>query len=343
MHVLFWVLSFIGTIVVLKILYRLFLIVLQFYVYKKKDFPKRYGKSSYVIITGASRGQGKEFSLQFAKSGMNVILVGSERCKKVKQKIHELYPQVDVIVLEKDFSEAFEPSFFEEIEYLFQTYDISIVVNNVGYRTGWLRYEDMPPSEIKDCLAVCTMVQSIMLQLAIKKFKHRTKHNCAVINITSQCNHPTDILAMNPEISLPYLSVYEASKAFDYYHSNSVYKEIQERFGHIDYLTVTPGAVITENTKPMLEKTAFCISDSQFVSNILRTLGNRNGVVCGATGHAMSGILINICPIMKDGILSKVSKTIASTQQERVVQKMSLNHNVTEYPVSCETCNATET
>lgn len=318
MKVLFWIVFLFVFLILFKLFYRMSLIFSQFVLFRQKDLRKRYGENSYAVITGASRGQGREFARQLAGSGMNLILIGSNGCHKVRSSIRKDFPGIDVVVLQTDFSNAFEPDYFDEMEALFDEYDVSILVNNVGYRTGWMEYEKMPPDEIKKCLAVCTMTQCRMMQMALKKFKQRSSNRCAIINITSQCIHPTDVLAMTPEISLPYLSVYEAAKAFDYYHSNSIHKEIKERFEHIDYLTVTPGAVLTETTEPMLRNTAFCVSDTVFVSNILKCLGNRNGVVCGSFGHAMSGILINFCPFIKESILLQTSKTIAKTQQERI-------------------------
>ena len=50
------------------------------------NLAKRYGKGSYVIITGPSSGQGKVFAYEFAKRGFNLILIGSERTKKVESE-----------------------------------------------------------------------------------------------------------------------------------------------------------------------------------------------------------------------------------------------------------------
>lgn len=36
---------------------------------------ERYGKGSYALITGGASGIGKEFALDLAKKGFNLILV----------------------------------------------------------------------------------------------------------------------------------------------------------------------------------------------------------------------------------------------------------------------------
>ena len=53
------------------------------------NLSKRYGNESYVVITGPSSGQGKVFAQEFAKRGFNLILIGSERTKKVETELLE--------------------------------------------------------------------------------------------------------------------------------------------------------------------------------------------------------------------------------------------------------------
>ena len=128
-------------------------------------------------------------------------------------------------------------------------------------------------------------------------------------NITAQCMHPNFLfgLTMSNEISVPYLSIYEAANAFGFYQSNSIYKEYQ---GEFDILTITPGAVITKNTK-CLTDTLFHVSEDVFVKQIMKLIGNVQGNTCAYWGHALSNYLINFMPLLKDGMLKKVGETIA--------------------------------
>jgi hypothetical protein len=109
------------------------------------------------------------------------------------------------------------------------------------------------------------------------------------------------------DISVPYLNVYEASNAYTFYFTNSIYKEYKDYF---DILNITPGAVITQNT-PYLKNTIFAIDDKKFVSNIMKLIGNITGITCGYWGHAISPYLINLFPFIKNNILEKVGKNIA--------------------------------
>ena len=78
---------------------------------------------------------------------------------------------------------------------------------------------------------------------------------------------------------------------------------------------LTPGAVVTENTK-YLEKTIFSVDSNKFVNNIIKFLGNVNGTTCAYWGHGFTLILINFFPFIKNRILKKVGDTISKEYME---------------------------
>ena len=143
--------------------------------------------------------------------------------------------------------------------------------------------------------------------------------SCIIFN-TAQCQHPLVGLSTylpSGEISVPYLSVYEAANAFGYYHANSIITELsQSTNGHdlsqeIDLLNITPGAVITENTL-YLKDTPFAVPVDDLCRGIFRLMGgNWHGATCAYWGHDLSAILIGIAPWFRAGILKTVGLTIS--------------------------------
>ena len=131
--------------------------------------------------------------------------------------------------------------------------------------------------------------------------------------MTAQCMHMNIGAGVSNEISVPYMSVYEASNAFGFYHSNSIYHEyMDEKYDDfLDMLTITPGAVVTENTQ-FLKNTIFSIKADEYVENILKLLGNVQGIHNAHWGHSLSTLFINMVPFMKNRILKDVGKTIAT-------------------------------
>ena len=71
-------------IIILQILFFLYksAVFMKKHFFTKNTKPqtmKKYGENSYVLITGASSGQGKYFAIHLAELGFNLILVGSIR------------------------------------------------------------------------------------------------------------------------------------------------------------------------------------------------------------------------------------------------------------------------
>jgi short-subunit dehydrogenase len=250
------------------------------------------------------------------------LLIGSKRTDEIQTLLNAEYPDIKIRVLHKDFRQAFQDDFFTDIEKAFAELgaDLAVLINNVGHRVGWNPYHEMDAHYIRDTIATGTLVQSRLTHMAIPYFLKRqgtgtqegtgTGSTSALINITAQCIHPNFLfgLTLGNEISVPYLSVYEASNAFGFYQGNSIFKEYQ---GQFDILNITPGAVVTKNTQ-CLTDTIFNVPSEQFVKQILKMLGQVQGHTCAYWGHALSNYLINFAPNMKDGMLKKVGETLAA-------------------------------
>ena len=289
----------------------------KYFLLRELNLIERYGAGSWVVITGASSGQGYDMAIAFAKRGFNLLMIGSKRTDETAALLAKEYPDIQTKVLHKDFRQAFRDDFFDDIQTAFDEIgdDLAILVNNVGHRVGWNPYHEMKADYIRDVIATGTIVQSRLTHMAIPYFLNRANvarenKKSALINITAQCMHPNFLfgVTLSNEISVPYLSVYEAANAFGFYQGNSLYKEYQ---GQFDILNITPGAVITKNTE-CLTGTMFNVSSEVFVKQILKLLGNVQGHTCAYWGHALSNYLINVLPLMKEGMLKKVGKTIAA-------------------------------
>lgn len=284
---------------------------------KEKNLINLYGQDSWVLITGASSGQGKYFALEMAKRGFNLILVGSIRTENTIKEIEQNYP-VKIEFIEKDFRKAHEANFFKEIEETIKKVggNLSGLINNVAYRTAWNPYHESPEQSINDSIIVGTIVQSQLTRIAIAHFlKRGENYSNFIVNITAQCIFPTFGLGeiMDNNITVPYLSVYEGANAFGFYQGNSIYKEyLDKKYDNkIHVLNVMPGAVVTENTE-YLGGTMFNVSAEDFVKNVVKQIGTYNGNTYGYWGHEFSIFLVNLCPFIKDSVLKQVGLNISN-------------------------------
>lgn len=269
---------------------------------KEVNFKERYG-DCWIMITGASGGQGKKLALKMAHRGFNLIMIGSKNTYKTKKEIKKLYPNIKTKVIVRDFSKSLESDWWDGIEELFDKYDIGMLINNVGRRTASKPSHEQDDSMIRNSLITGTYPQIRLTNLALKKMVNR-KYKSAILFNTAQCIFPTFLLSQylpTGEISVPYMSVYEATNAFGYYHANSLLKE----YNNIDMLIIMPGAVITENTQ-YLKEIPFSVDVDEFCDSIIRLIGNWNGATCVHWKHDISSILIGMAPFMKDIILKKV-------------------------------------
>jgi len=100
----------------------------------ESNLISRYGVDSWALVTGGSDGIGKEFAVQLARRGFNIILVArnEEKLSAVRTEITTKFPNISVRIVIADFSKCAEPGFFERIESEVAGLDISILLNNVG-------------------------------------------------------------------------------------------------------------------------------------------------------------------------------------------------------------------
>lgn len=298
------------------------------FVIQELPLAERYGKGSWVLITGPNAGQGRRFAIEFAKRGFGIVLAGYDSCHEVAKDI-ELRYKIPTRVLVCDFGEAWRDGFFEPFEKVLEELDVSILVNNVGARMGWTAYEKMPLEKIRSCIAVGTIVQATLSRLALAAFRKRPKgHKSAIVNITTQALYPALWLQRSNVLSVPYTSVYEGANAFGLFQSISLEKELAVSCekGDVDILTITPGAVITENTQ-FMKGTPFSVDCKVFVKNCLRMLGQVQGPTCAYWGHEIAGLLCNFVPAnagMFRGIglrIAEATMETASEMPEGPVQK----------------------
>jgi FlaA1/EpsC-like NDP-sugar epimerase len=75
---------FVGLVKIIGALVRLGLALRRKYARQPFDLVERYGKGSWVFVTGSTRGIGLQYCKYIAEHGLNVILTG--RNKEILEK-----------------------------------------------------------------------------------------------------------------------------------------------------------------------------------------------------------------------------------------------------------------
>lgn len=129
----------IGFVVFCKLCYTLIQTIYECKLMRGFDLSKRYGKGSWVIITGGSSGIGFEFAKEFVKRNFNIIIIARNQDKldKSAQEIRNLNSNVKVKTITFDFGIQSAVKDYDDLWDKIQKIEtsesqISILINNVG-------------------------------------------------------------------------------------------------------------------------------------------------------------------------------------------------------------------
>ena len=186
---------------------------------------------SYILITGASSGIGKEFANNFAKKGFDLLLVASnmERLLMTKKELDVKYSNINILTLALDLSlEEGAKSVYDYV--INNNLDIFCLINNAGIGDFGFFLD----GDLKKYQRMINLNDRSLISLAYyfgNYFKKRQKGH--IVNIAS-------IAGFMPG---PYMNVYYASKAFVLNFSLALKEELKPY--HIKVTTICPGPIDT--------------------------------------------------------------------------------------------------
>lgn len=180
---------------------------------------------NYTIITGSSKGIGKNLAIEFAKNGHNLILVArsSEILSELKKQLESLY-NVSIGVFPCDLNDL------QQVEKVFNqinNYNINCLINNAGIGI-FTKVEEIDNKELLMQMNVNVLAPIMITKMLLPNL---SKNKGSVINICS-------VLSYMPNTKS---SVYTAGKSALYAFSNTLRLE----YPHLHVLTVHPITVET--------------------------------------------------------------------------------------------------
>lgn len=196
-------------------------------------------KGKNVIVTGATRGIGREIALTLAQNGANIAINYRNLSSEVEDLINEIKELgVDALAIKCDVSISDEvDNFIKEVKNHYNTIDV--LVNNAGITKDVLilrmkeeDFDDVLDVNLKGTFNTTKSVSSIMV---------RQKHG-KIINISSVVGIAGNAGQCN----------YAASKAGVIGFSKSLARELSSR--NINVNVVAPGYINTDMTKNLPDK-----------------------------------------------------------------------------------------
>ena len=196
-------------------------------------------KGKNVIVTGATRGIGREIALTLAQNGANIAMNYRNLNSEVEDLINEIKSfGVDALAIKCDVSSTDEvDNFVKEVKAHYNTIDV--LVNNAGITKDGLilrmkeeDFDDVLDVNLKGTFNTTKSVSSIMVRQKYGK----------IINISSVVGIAGNAGQCN----------YAASKAGVIGFSKSVARELASR--NINVNVVAPGYINTDMTKNLPDK-----------------------------------------------------------------------------------------
>jgi len=213
----------------------------------------------WAVVTGATDGLGKAYAEEFAKRGINVVLISRSLFKlQTVAKDIELQYGVETRVIDVDFTGGRE--IYDKIGQQLRDLDVGVLVNNVGMSYVHPEFLSNIPEGGEFCtrLMHCNILSVTGMTLLVLP-KMVEKRKGLILNVSSA----------SAVLPTPLLSMYSSSKAFVEKFSRDLALETQH-FG-VTVQCVLPSFVATNMThfKPSLTVP----SPKQFVRCSMNTLG----------------------------------------------------------------------
>ncbi len=184
---------------------------------------------AYTLITGASRGLGKEMAREYAGRGRNLILVAlpGEGSKELCAELQSAYG-VRVVCYECDLAD--EPSLEAMARWVIDHYSVDQLINNAGIG-GAAKFEDAAVEGLDRIIHINIRATTMLTSRLLPLLKRHPK--ALILNVAS-------LAAFGP---LPYKTIYPASKAFVYFFSRTLSREL--RGTGVRVVVLAPGPFVS--------------------------------------------------------------------------------------------------
>jgi 17beta-estradiol 17-dehydrogenase / very-long-chain 3-oxoacyl-CoA reductase len=179
---------------------------------------RKYGKpGTWVVITGASDGLGKEYAQQLAAKGFNIVLISRTQSKldALAGELESTY-KIQTKTLAVDFSRD-DDADYARIGELVAPLDVGILLNNVGQSHSIpVPFMLTERNELQNIVTINCLGTLKVTQAVVPAMKQRKKPGLIITMGSFAGWTPT-----------PYLATYSASKAFLQQWSTALAEELR--------------------------------------------------------------------------------------------------------------------
>lgn len=222
------------------------------------------------MITGASDGLGKEYAVQLARKGWNLVLVSRTEAKlqTLASELEEKYPGVKTKILAMDFAKN-DDGDYARLKALVDGLDVAILINNVGMSHSIpVPFIQTAKEEMSDIISINCVATLRVTQIIAPRMVQRKRGL---------------ILTMGSFGGLfpsPLLATYSGSKAFLQHWSTALGGELKGT--GVDVELALAHLITTSMSK--IRRTSLIIPNPKtFVRAALGTVGRSGGATMAFT------------------------------------------------------------
>lgn len=233
---------------------------------------KKYGagKGAWAVVTGASEGIGREFSLQLAKKGFNVLVSARNAAAldALVAEIESISPQnkkVQAKAVVMDFSTLEDAERWKAFAAALEGLDIGVLVNNVGKsHTAPVYFAEAADQEVEDILRINVNANVRVTKLILPRMVERRRG--LILNMGS---------FSGTGIPSPMLATYAGTKAFLSAFTASLAAEVKGKGVDVQCLNTY---FVVSNMSKIRRANITTPTPKDYVRSVL----NKIGLSCGA-------------------------------------------------------------
>jgi len=304
----------IGTLFLLSKLFSVVKLLADLFVLPGISIAKLGKKGTWAVITGASDGIGKEYAIQLAKKGYNILLVSRTQSKldalagEIEQASH-----VETKTLAMDFA-ADKDADYVRMKQMVDQLDVSVLVNNVGQSHSIpVPFAETEEKEMRDIITInCMGTLKVTKLIAPGMIKRRRG---LILTMAS----------FGGVFPTPLLATYSGSKAFLQQWSSALASELAP---HGVRVQLVQSYLVTSAMSKIRKSSLMVPNPRQFVRAALSKIGRQGGsqgITWTSTpywSHAMyQWAIVNLTPGPMNGWVINVNRKMHENIRKRALRK----------------------
>lgn len=234
---------------------------------------KRFGP--WAAITGSTDGIGKQYAIELAQRGINIVLISRNpgKLKSVAEEIEKLH-SVKTKTIVADFSKGIE--IYQHIEEELKDISLGILVNNVGVQYDYpMKLCELPTSKAWEIINVNVVAVTTMTRMVLPGMVARGRG--AIVNVSSGSE-------LQP---LPLMAIYGATKVYVRNFTFAIREEYSSKGIYIQHLSpLFVSTKMNEFSQKLMDGNLLVPDAATYAKNAISTLGR----VQTSTGYWLHGI-----------------------------------------------------